>query len=309
MAKAEDLAGRRFNMMTVLCRSDKVHNTVNRGAYWLCRCDCGKEKIISAKVLKAGHIVSCGCHRRTENSVKRNPLVKSLYSVYNGMKQRCYNENCFSYQWYGARGITICDEWLGDGGFRNFEQWAYDSGYKKGLTIDRINTYGNYEPSNCRWTSMKVQQNNKTTTKYATYKGVTLPLAYWAEYLGISYETLYFRLTNGWSVKRAFETKVENKQYTFNGETHSLSEWAKITGLKEETIRMRIFKKWSIERTLTTPYKEKQSDETICINGVTHTIKEWSEITKIPRSTIYSRLRAGKTVKEIFKESEVKDSE
>lgn len=298
--RAEDLTGKKFNMMTVICRSDNPPKTVNRGAFWLCRCECGREKTVSAKSLKAGQIVSCGCHRRKEDSVKSNPLVKSLYRVYYDMKRRCYNEQCFSYQWYGAKGISICDEWLGNNGFRTFEQWAYNNGYSKGLTIDRIDTYGNYEPLNCRWVSMKIQQNNKTTTKYITYKNTTLPLAYWAEYLDIPYETLYARLSTGWSVKRAFETSNENKKYVCNGESYSIAEWSRITGIKEDILRARISKKWRMEKVLNTPYKPKKEDEIISFDGVSHTVKEWSEIIGISRSKIYYRLRTGKTMKEII---------
>lgn len=84
---------------------------------------------------------------------------RRLASIYNGMKQRCYNTNRPNYGYYGGRGITICDEWLNS--FQAFRAWSMDNGYQEGLSIDRIDNDGNYEPKNCRWVSMKEQAANK----------------------------------------------------------------------------------------------------------------------------------------------------
>lgn len=84
---------------------------------------------------------------------------KRLKNIYYGMKQRCCNPNRPNYRYYGGRGITICDEWLNS--FQAFSTWSMDNGYQEGLSIDRIDYNGNYEPSNCRWVSMKEQAANK----------------------------------------------------------------------------------------------------------------------------------------------------
>lgn len=74
-----------------------------------------------------------------------------LYSIYSGMKQRCYNPNNQHYQWYGGKGIAICDEWLGNNGLQNFFEWSLSHGYNENLTIDRIDSSKGYSPDNCQW--------------------------------------------------------------------------------------------------------------------------------------------------------------
>ncbi|WAX23877.1 HNH endonuclease [Latilactobacillus phage TMW 1.1397 P1] len=80
------------------------------------------------------------------------------------MKQRCNNPKVKGYKNWGGRGILVCDEWKDS--FYSFYLWATNNGYNHGLTIDRIDVDGNYEPSNCRWVTMKVQANNKRNSKH-----------------------------------------------------------------------------------------------------------------------------------------------
>lgn len=82
-----------------------------------------------------------------------------IYAIYNSIKDRCFNENNERYHKYGGRGITICDEWKNS--FQAFYNWSIKHGYEDGLSIDRIDNDGDYEPSNCRWISLGLQQHNK----------------------------------------------------------------------------------------------------------------------------------------------------
>ena len=132
------------------------------------------------------------------------------------MKKRCYNPSDKDYANYGARGITVCNEWLdsekaGQGnstkGFIAFQKWAIVNGYEYNLTLDRIDTNKGYCPENCRWVSMKAQENNKRNNFYLTYRGKTQSLADWCRELKLPYTKIFYRIhTAHWSVERAFES-------------------------------------------------------------------------------------------------------
>ena len=127
-------------------------------------------------------------------------MNKKLYWVYYAMLQRCYHKNCSHYARYGGRGITVCDEWKNDN--TAFYRWALDNGYREGLTLDRIDNNGDYTPDNCRWVSVKTQNNNKSKCVYITYKGETHTMQEWASITGINYSCLRSRYQRGESVDR-----------------------------------------------------------------------------------------------------------
>ncbi len=132
-----------------------------------------------------------------------------IKKIYNHMKGRCYCKTDHKYKNYGARGIKICDEWLEN--FDNFYKWALENGYKDNLTIDRINNNGNYEPSNCRWATPEQQANNRTTSHYYTYKGVTKTIAEWSKETGIKWETLYWRIKHNYTPEKVMKKGKVNE--------------------------------------------------------------------------------------------------
>lgn len=130
-----------------------------------------------------------------------------LYTVYSNIKTRCYNTKNSRYKYYGARGISMCDEWRND--FQAFFDWAIENGYREDLTIDRIDTNGNYEPANCRWVTWQEQQNNRRNNHLIEFNGQVHTMAEWARLSGIPYLTLAQRINvYGWSVERALTERV-----------------------------------------------------------------------------------------------------
>lgn len=118
-----------------------------------------------------------------------------IYSIWVMMRQRCYNTNNKDFYNYGAVGIKVCDEWLRD--CTAFIKWAMKNGYDEALTLDRIDPYGNYEPNNCRWATIKEQANNKKNTIYVEIDGIEYTLTELSKMYGIRRETLEIRYIRG----------------------------------------------------------------------------------------------------------------
>lgn len=163
-----DLTGQRFGKLTAIKVIGKKHTSM----LWLCACDCGNEKNITSNVLRQGLVASCGCAQYDhlkKNSISlkhgatRNRTMTRLYRVWLGMRERCNYPKNIHYSNYGGRGIAVCDEW---NDYSVFCKWALENGYDENAprgvcTLDRIDSNGNYEPSNCRFVSMKEQNNNR----------------------------------------------------------------------------------------------------------------------------------------------------
>lgn len=149
MGVIKDLTGLRFGKLTAI----KLSGRDSKGRLmWLCRCDCGNEKAIRATSLAQGLTKSCGCIYHMQSKTR-------LYGIWCHMIQRCEDQHSNNYRLYGERGISVCEEWRHD--FMAFRAWSLENGYSEVLTIDRINTDGNYEPSNCRWATVSQQNSNR----------------------------------------------------------------------------------------------------------------------------------------------------
>lgn len=124
-----------------------------------------------------------------------------LYEVWASMRKRCMVPTCVDYKRYGARGVTICAEWLDE--FANFRAWAIASGYRKGLTLDRIDSNGDYHPGNCRWVTKSEQQANTRWAVKLTVDGVTRSIYEWTRISGIPATAINSRARLGWPHREA----------------------------------------------------------------------------------------------------------
>ena len=205
MSKIKDLTNCKFNKLTVIRLTDK--RTTKGDTIWKCQCDCGNITYVSGGHLKSGHTKSCGCNKArlkgSKNYFYKHGLYGTrLYKIFFNMKTRCFNSNFTEYNNYGGRGITICKEWSNN--FMSFYNWAMENGYKENLTLDRIDTNGNYEPNNCRWITRKKQCNNKRNNVIIEYNNEKHTIQEWCEKLNVKYSTLYTRLRRGWSIEKIF---------------------------------------------------------------------------------------------------------
>lgn len=196
-----DLSNKRFGRLIVIRRVPKKN--VGRHAYFLCRCDCGKEKVINGCGLRTGRTRSCGCYKiEVTKAVSTTHGMRNsrAFAAWAHIKQRCGNPKDAAYERYGGRGISVCERWY------KFENFLEDMGHPpKGLTIDRIDNNGNYEPGNCRWATYKEQANNKGNNRVICFNGQSKTLMQWCEHLKISNETLRERLSR-WPLERALTT-------------------------------------------------------------------------------------------------------
>ena len=203
----DDLTGKRFGKLTIIKRLESSKS--GHSSMWQCKCDCGTITKVSRNNLMNGHTKSCGCLKH-ESRVRTHGKSKNrLYYVWRDMLNRCFNESVPDYHSYGGRGITVCDEWKDD--FQSFYDWAMENGYdetaKRGaFTLDRIDVEKDYEPSNCRWVDVKLQQNNRRNNVIIEYDGCSYTLAQLSELTGIPYKTLHKRIrVLNWDIEKAIK--------------------------------------------------------------------------------------------------------
>lgn len=164
----------------------------------------------------------------------------TIFNSWRGMKERCYNKKNSHYKIYGGKGIEVCEEWQI---FKNFESWALQNGYKDGLSIDRIDNNGNYEPSNCRWADNKTQANNKTSNTRITINGTTKTIAEWSDETGLKYNTICARNNNyNWDKEDLLKPKKEYKLYEYKGKKKTIHAWAEELNIPLVTLWHRIRK-------------------------------------------------------------------
>jgi hypothetical protein len=199
MPREIDLKGQEFGFLTVLSKASN-HLTYTR---WLCKCICGVEVIAQTRHLRGGEVKSCGCKSNEMRSVNSGNASHRMsgtptYKTWQMMHQRCKNPTYDKYDYYGGRGISICERW------NCFENFLEDMGERpEGLTLDRIDTDGNYEKSNCRWATIDEQLENRKNTVFLLVNDVVMSLKQLANFIGVTRERLYNYIYRGYTPQEA----------------------------------------------------------------------------------------------------------
>lgn len=232
--KAKDFVGRRFGMILVLREVENyISPSGNKKRRFECRCDCGKTWRVVGQSLQRGQ-TDCGCQRDygVTHGHARKGRNTPTYRTWASMIQRCNNANNRASAHYGSRGITVCDRWL------VFENFLADMGERPGpgMSIERKDVNGGYEPSNCMWANASQQAKNKQKTLRVGGKTITEA----AKSLGLSHSAIVTRMKRGWDARKAMTTPTWHKSlsgFVRAGEDHPM---AKLTQAKVNDIRSRI---------------------------------------------------------------------
>lgn len=203
--KLIDRLGDRYTRLIVTDRAPnkggKDHN-----ARWVCKCDCGNVVVAYGQDLKRGKVKSCGCLNDERIATvghgnKTHGMTNTrAYRIWCGMLTRCNNPRSRQrYAYYGARGIKVCRRW------QKFENFLSDMGFPPAdMTLDRIDSNGDYSPRNCRWATRGEQSVNRRNVRTLTHRGVTLSIPGWARALGIHASTMHGRIINGFPPEKLF---------------------------------------------------------------------------------------------------------
>lgn len=212
----ESYIGRKNNMLTVIGIVWDIKTHKRRFA---CQCECGKLYYVKPTFWENGKVKSCGCLWESKK-VEHTKELDRLRSIRQGMIDRCYNPSSDAWDYYGGRGIYICKEWLDS--FDVFAEWALSHGYSNELTIDRIDTNGNYEPNNCRWADYKTQRANQRprySGKMVRFCGEKMSINELCEKYDLDRRTLIHNLNQGEPIMRAV-LRAEQKKRRMNGKTN-----------------------------------------------------------------------------------------
>lgn len=199
MGQKIDLTGQVFGRLTVL--KDTGKRNLSKRIIYLCECECGNQVEVDRLNLRQGSTKSCGC-LKIEKLTKHSLSNSKLYRIWADMLQRCENENSPNFRYYGAKGISVCPKWHN---FKAFSDWAMGNGYKNGLSIDREDVRGNYEPSNCRWVTREIQDNNRSDSLWVDIHGEKLTLKQVSKKYNLSYGLLKHRYHVGDRGERLLE--------------------------------------------------------------------------------------------------------
>lgn len=240
-----------FGMLTVIgfAKKSKSHS------FWYCECDCGSIITITSCSLVTG-TKSCGCLQQKTVSVTSrkhghsvNYIITPTYRAWMALRNRCMNPNNKSYADYGGRGIRVCERW------DDFNNFLEDMGERPdGMSIDRKDNNGNYEPGNCRWATKKEQANNKRSNVAIMYNNQSMTISEWADVVGIDAQVIGLRLRRGWSIERSLTTSESDSRASlsrfleYGGECLTVTQWANKMNIDAKFIFKRLYLGWDVDK-------------------------------------------------------------
>lgn len=200
-----DIAGQKFGHLTALRTCEKFLPSGKRYIQWVCRCDCGNETTAETRHLRNGKVKSCGCYARSRvgpdhPKFKHGGRRTPEHLAWMAARNRCQAQpgEC-GFERYAGRGISMGQRWRD-----SFENFLADMGPRPpGMSLDRIDNDGNYEPGNCRWATRAVQGRNKSTNRIIEIDGVNLTLVEWSTISGTKRQVISGRIARGWPTKEA----------------------------------------------------------------------------------------------------------
>ena len=251
-----DLTGKVFTWVTVLKYAGYIEQQIpgksyiNKIHYYSCKCKCGTVWYAKEQQLKNGMTKSCGCYSKSalekfnsevaSGEIKREATNKThnmsndvLYRRLADIKSRCNNKKNSSYENYGGRGIKVCEEWSQKNGIVNFAKWAMENGYTqdKWCYIDRINTDGDFEPSNCRVVMVEDKHHDRNKNTYVDFYGTKYTVAEMASRFGVDNELLSQRLWKKYNINEAIQLPQIpgiNKDVYKKNHPNEIHEWETI---------------------------------------------------------------------------------
>lgn len=298
-----DIVGKKINNWKVL--SFEEYDKDKKLYYYWCKCTCGSVHKKHRQSLTKCTTRSCAvCRYIVTKMARKNRTDNPSYNSWRGMRSRCNNPNRPDWKYYGGRGITYCNRW------KSFDNFLDDMGERlPGTSLDRINTNGNYDPSNCRWATSKQQNRNTNHNAYYGFNGKSLTMSEWSEFLGIKYPTLvgFLKKDKTRTIKDAVKYFYMDDKYrndytysgkyfhTVDGEKRSFPWIAKSLGVNVVAFRS-FAKKFGVEKAIEY-YKLNKEDKrkyllrlqypTYKYNGEVKTRKEWCEYLKADRHSFY----------------------
>lgn len=199
--------GETFNRLTATRPTDKRRH---RAVVWEFSCKCGNTVFLIASQATGGHTKSCGCQNidsARETSTTHGMQSTKAWRAWKDMKARCNNPKLKNFPRYGGRGISVCDRWM-----QSFENFYADMGFcADGLTIERVNNNGNYEPGNCVWATRDEQANNTRRSVYLEFAGKRRTVAQWAKELGVHKSRLLYRIKIGLPSDKVLDPSIRRR--------------------------------------------------------------------------------------------------